>query len=364
MKSLDKILQVSSLVICLLILSSLAIVKHGELWGHEFRPSQAAHQTTESDTLRRLGNGEMVINTTSLAADIMGYGGKVPLEITVKDGVVENVRAMDNAETRDFFDKASALLDAWNGKTIEEAYALKVDAVSGATFSSKAIIGNMHKGLQYAKAQTDASAAAKTDGTMPHLSLKDIAGLLVALMAATLPLFIKNKLYRLCQQVLNVVVLGFWCGTAISYTSLLGYASHDMNIFVYAVPAIMTITAFVYPLFGKKSYYCAHVCPFGSLQEVAGKSVKRKIRMSSKTVKRLDIFRQWLWAALMLCIWSGVWSDWTDIEPFSAFVYQSASWTAIAIAAAFIMLSFVVARPYCRFVCPVGTLMKLSQTSK
>ncbi len=62
------------------------------------------------------------------------------------------------------------------------------------------------------------------------------------------------------------------------------------------VPVIMLVTAFVYPLFGKKSYYCTHVCPFGSLQELAGKCVGYKVRMKPATAKRLDKFRQILWA--------------------------------------------------------------------
>jgi len=130
------------------------------------------------------------------------------------------------------------------------------------------------------------------------------------------------------------------------------------------VPCIMLITAFVYPLFGKKTYYCTHVCPFGSLQQVAGKCLKYKVKMGRQTLKRLDLFRQVLWALLMLCIWGGVWSDWTDYEPFSAFIFQSASWVVIVLAAVFVLLSLVVTRPYCRFVCPMGTLLKLSQTSK
>ncbi len=370
MKPSERIQQALSLVVCLLIVSSLAIVKHGKWLGYDFKQEQTTKQIANNDTLRSGEDGTVVINTSALAHDIKGYAGKVPLEITLKDGVVVSVKALDNAETKDFFDNASALLDKWNGKTIDEAAKMEVDAVSGATFSSNAIIGNMHRGLQYAKANLgdsdsdqDAELSAE-NGIMNVLSLKGIAGLLVVLMAAILPLFIKNRWYNRCQLALNVVVLGLWCGTFLSYTSLLGYVSHGINVLAMIVPVIMLVTAFVYPLFGKKSYYCTHVCPFGSLQQLAGTCVKRKMKLSPRTLKRLDTFRQCLWAVLMLCIWGGVWSDWTDFEPFSAFIFQSASWIVIAIAAVFIVLSFVMTRPYCRFVCPMGTLLKLSQTSK
>lgn len=360
MKTTDKLQQVCSLLACLLLLSSLAIVKQGEWMGYELGPKAGTEELAANDTLRTLADGSVVINTSALASDISGYAGKVPLEITIKDDRVVRVDALDNAETKDFFDKASVLLDRWNGMTIEEAEKAHVDAVSGATFSSKAIIGNVQRGLQYAKGrQAQSSVLDAFDG-----SAKNIIALIVVLMAAILPLFIKNKTYHLCQLVLNVVVLGFWCGAFLSYSSLMGYVSHGMNVLALAVPFVMLLTAFVYPLFGKKSYYCTHVCPFGSLQQVAGKCVGYKVRMSPKTVRRLDLFRQVLWAALMLCIWGGVWSDWTDYEPFSAFIFRSASWIVIALASAFVLLSLIVTRPYCRFVCPMGTLFRLGQNSK
>ena len=377
MKAVNKIQQVCSLLVCLLLLSSLAIVKQGEWMGHELKPKLETSETPKkavNDTLRTLADGSMVINTTALASDISGYGGKVPLEITIKEGKIVGVKALDNAETKDFFDQASALLTKWNGKTIDEAKGMKVDAVSGATFSSKAIIGNMQRGLQYAQKQEALASQNDADGSLGgsgsstlgsfDMSAKNIVGLIVVLMAAILPLFIKNRKYHLCQLVLNVVVLGFWCGAFLSYTSLIGYMAHGINVLALLVPCIMLITAFAYPLFGKKTYYCTHVCPFGSLQQVAGKCLKYKVKMGRQTLKRLDLFRKVLWALLMLCIWGGVWSDWTDYEPFSAFIFQSASWVVIVLAAVFVLLSLVVTRPYCRFICPMGTLLKLSQTSK
>jgi len=369
MKVINFIQRLASLVVCLLIVASLATVKQGELLGHRLKPRVEQRQAAGNDTLRVLDNGSVVINTTDLASDVMGYGGKVPLEITVKDGTVVAVRAKANAETKEFFEQAATLLDKWKGKRVDDALGMKVDAVSGATFSSRAIIANVQKGLAYAKQKgLSAGGDEMAGGASSHsaasgfdLSPKNVAGLLVALMAATLPLFIKNRKYRLCQSLLNVVVLGFWCGSFLSYTSLIGYAAQGMGSLALVVPGILLLVAFVYPLFGKKSYYCTHVCPFGSLQYLASQTVKYKVRMSPKTIRRLDMFRQVLWALLMLCIWSGVWSDWTDYEPFSAFLFTTASWVTLAIALVFLLLSFVVTRPYCRFVCPMGTLLKYGQ---
>ena len=352
-----KLQQLLSLLTCVLLVIAVSIRRDGKVVGHELKQQQA--DSTKTETMVVLEDGSVRLNTTELGKDITGYGGTVPLEITLEDGRVKSVKALKNSETPDFFKEASALLTKWNGRTVEEAQKLKVDAVSGATFSSKAIIGNVQRGLQYAaKNPVQDSIWAEMD-----FSSKAIAGLIVVLLAAIVPLFVKDRRYRISQQILNVIVLGFWCGSFLNFTSMVSYMSNGMNVLTLIVPVIMLITAFVYPLFGKKSYYCTHVCPFGSLQELAGKCVGYKIKMRLKTAKRLDMFRQLLWAVLMLCLWTGVWFDWIDYEPFSAFVFQSASWVVIVIAVVFVALSTVIVRPYCRFVCPTGSLFKYSQQS-
>ena len=352
-----KLQQLLSLLTCVLLVMAVSIRRDGKVVGHELKQQQT--DSVKTETMVVLEDGSVRLNTTELGKDIIGYGGIVPLEITLENGKVKSVKALENSETPDFFKEASALLTKWNGRTVEEAQKLKVDAVSGATFSSKAIIGNVQRGLLYAaKNPVQDSIWAEID-----FSSKAIAGLIAVLLAAIVPLFVKDRRYRISQQILNVIVLGFWCGSFLNFTSMVSYMSNGMNVLTLIVPVIMLITAFVYPLFGKKSYYCTHVCPFGSLQELAGKCVGYKIKMKLKTAKRLDMFRQLLWAVLMLCLWTGVWFDWIDYEPFSAFVFQSASWVVIVIAVVFVALSTVIVRPYCRFVCPTGSLFKYSQQS-
>lgn len=355
-----KIKQILCLLICFLMVAAVSLRRDGKLLGHHFNGPQKTSQTARNDTMRVEADGSVVINTTSLGKDISGYGGTVPLEIVVKDGKVADIKALPNDETPEFFNHAKTLFARYRGKRVEDAAAMNVDAVSGATFSSRAIIGNMQRGLAYAAKTT----AEKHWYSQFDISAKAIAGLVVALLAAVVPLFYKDRRYRMVQQLLNVGVLGFWCGSMVSYASLIGFMSNGINVVATPLAAVLLIVAFVYPLFGKKSYYCNHVCPYGSLQELAGRCVGFKFKMKASTARRLDIARQVLWAVLMLCLWSGVWFGWIDYEPFSAFVVSSASWVAIVIGVVFILLSTVVMRPYCRFVCPMGTLFKLSQGNK
>ena len=305
------------------------------------------------------------VNTSGLGA-VTGYAGPVPLEIYVSNGVVDSVIALPNVETPDFFNRVEeALIHKWNGLTIEEAAQLHVDAVSGATYSSKALIDNMQRGLKEIGTGNIKTEVSENEVQPTEFKIEIIAGLIVALMAAFIPLFWKNRVYRLVQQVLNVAVLGFWCGACLSYSSLLSLFNFQWSTLGSQWPTILLlvllIVAIVWPLFGKKSHYCNHVCPFGSLQELCGRCVPGKLSLSPRTINALTIMRRILWALLMLCLWTGVWFEWVDYEPFSAFIVQSASTAVLIIAAVFVALSFFISRPYCRFVCPLGTLLKISQ---
>ena len=355
MKNLQQIIL---LFACILVLAVAAVQRDGKLLGNHVLSKDKQETKNKIDTLRTLDDGTVVLNTTFLAKDVKGFAGAVPLEIYLKKGKVQQVKALHNSETPEFMQEASELLGRWNGKTTEQALAMKVDGVTGATYTSNAIIGNMKAGLQYAaKNVKETSFFDKLD-----LRAKTIIGLFVVLMAAIIPLFVKNKRYRVFQLLLNFVVLGLWGGTFISWSVLIGFMSGGINVWISLIPIVMLITAFVYPLFGKKNYYCTHVCPLGSVQELAGMANHNKWKMSKKTTEYLDHFRKVLFWILMLLMLAGVWSQWMDYELFVAFVFNSAAWVIILIAVVFILLSFFVPRPYCRFVCPMGSLLKLPTT--
>jgi NosR/NirI family nitrous oxide reductase transcriptional regulator len=354
-----RITQLLSLIVVFLMISAVSLRRDGRWLGHSIKEEKTTTHSS-NDTLRTEKDGTQVINTTYLAKDIIGFGGVVPLEIYVKDGTIVRVRPLHNEETPEFFGRASSLLSKWKGQTLDAADSMKVDAVSGATYSSKAIIGNMKRGIAFAKKST----AGNNTFSLKNLEAKTLVGILVALLAAIVPLFYKNKVYRVVQQLLNVAVLGFWCGSFINYTSLISFTSNGLHPLAMPLTTLLVVVAFIYPLLGKKSYYCTNVCPFGSIQELANRCIPYQVKIGVKTVKRLDRFRKVLWALLMLCLWTGVWFSWIDWEPFSAFIFQSASWGAIVVAIIFLLLSTVIKRPYCRFVCPTGTLLKLSQGAK
>ena len=383
-----------SLVVVVLILAAAAILRDGRILGHDLREAHEA-KALKNDTLEVTPDGAFVVNTKPLAKDVQGYGGPVPLKIHIKDGRVAAVEAEPNAESPDFFNRAKTLLNHWQNKSVDEALAEDVDAVSGATFSSKAIIANMQRGLAYAKqhgqwcedgsvgalgtsappivGSVDGSVGALGTSAPPIVGSEDgsvgaletsappIVALIVVLLGAVVPLFYNNRRLHLVQLAVNVVVLGLWTGTFVSYTLFLRIFSGGVSlstIGALAAPLLMLIVALIYPLAGRSGHYCANVCPFGSAQELAGKLSRRKLRITPRVLKLLSVLRNLFWGVLMALLLTGTCTEWIDYELFTAFLYSSASVWVTVLAALFLVLSVWVPRPYCRFVCPTGALVK------
>lgn len=95
-------------------------------------------------------NGLSVVNTTTICKNIEGYNGPVPLKIYIKKNKVEKIELLKNTETPKYVAMVKkAILNAWDGLTVKDAAKKQVDGVTGATFTSEALIQNVQKGLDY-----------------------------------------------------------------------------------------------------------------------------------------------------------------------------------------------------------------------
>ena len=105
-------------------------------------PQEEKVMTKEGDTY--------IVNTTTLSKDIIGYMDATPVKVYIKKNKVEKVEFLKNQETPKYFAKVkNALQTKWDGQKVKDAAKMKVDGVTGATFSSQAIIKNVQLALDY-----------------------------------------------------------------------------------------------------------------------------------------------------------------------------------------------------------------------
>jgi uncharacterized protein with FMN-binding domain len=95
-------------------------------------------------------NDVTVVNTTLLCKNVKGYTDSTPLKIYFKNGKILRIKPLRNKETVQYFALIKKqMLPKWVGMTAKSAEKAKVDAVTGATVSSKAVMKNVQKGCEY-----------------------------------------------------------------------------------------------------------------------------------------------------------------------------------------------------------------------
>lgn len=361
--------HILQLFTCLLLLTAIAINKNGKVARYDIGGSNTESQIAAANeniiASRSVHNASattadtVVISSIGIADKVIGYAGTTPVEISIANGRIVSVVPLDNDESPAFMRSVteSGLFDRWNGLTPDEAITAGVDAVSGATYTSSAVIKSVRLTMaHYADTQTSPLAGI--------FSWKLAITLLVIVFGVVLPFYSKNRTARYAQLVLNVAVIGLWSHSFISMSLIVNSISNGFDLATGIIPAVLLTVGFVMPFFGKPGHYCNHVCPLGSLQELAGAARKHKWQLSPTTLKWLNAFREALWIALLLVMAVGAGFDLMDYEAFSAFMLGKADTAVLIMACTFIVLSVFIPRPYCRFVCPTGSILKFSQSEK
>ena len=95
-------------------------------------------------------NGAIVINTTELGKNVEGYQGPTPLKVYIKNNKVEKIEFLQSTESPKYYDRVKKFLQSkWDGLKVKEAREKRVDVVTGATYSSEAVIENVRLALDY-----------------------------------------------------------------------------------------------------------------------------------------------------------------------------------------------------------------------
>jgi NosR/NirI family nitrous oxide reductase transcriptional regulator len=156
----------------------------------------------------------------------------------------------------------------------------------------------------------------------------------------------------------SLVYFGFWrkgCMCSIGSLQNVSLALFDSG---YAVPASV-LGFFVLPLavalfFGRT--FCAGVCPHGALQDLV---LLRPIKVPAWLEQGLSILPFIYLGAGVLFAATGSAFIICEYDPFVPVFRMSGRMLMVLSGVALLVLGTVVGRPYCRFLCPYGALLKL-----
>ena len=114
-----------------------------------------------------------VLLSSPYSDKIKGYAGRTPLLIALgNDGKIVKIKMLDNQETPGFLKRVNnaGYLESWNGLTVDEALQKKVDAVSGATYSSKGIQNSLRARLAVVSRQS-VTETADSSTLLPNICI-------------------------------------------------------------------------------------------------------------------------------------------------------------------------------------------------
>lgn len=288
---------------------------------------------------------------------ILGYQGPVPLLIVLdEEESVRDVVLLGNNESPEYVNlvKESGLFERWNQMKINEAVSMKVDAVSGATYTSQGVIETMAYRLAVY------NELEKSSPFNIASILRDVAMLFV-LVFAVYAFFRPARMVRgrLVLLILTILVLGIWQGRMLSMTQFISWFLNGIPFGTQWAMVVMLILATALPMLTGKSFYCAYVCPFGAMQDLAGRPVRKKWRLSRTLLSGMLLIKRVILFGGLLVIGLGLAVDFSYIEPFTVFKPYAASWVAIAVAIVSLALSVFIPRPWCRFCCPAGEILEM-----
>ncbi len=354
-KLISKLTQISSLLITIFLICIISINRDKQIIGISLEEKTQSGNITYK-------NGYTIVNTSNIVSGIKGFAGATPLEIHINSkGNISEIKPLKNSESPRFFSslEKNGLYTEWIGLTPQEALEKHVDAISGATYSSNAVIKTFNSAIEYVINNKIVSSY----NIKEFFSIKNIIAILVIIFSITLPLFTKNRIIRYLQLIINILILGVWCGTFLSLSMIVNFVSNGVDNINIIIPLLLIIIAFIYPLFGKKQYYCTWVCPYGASQEIINSISPFKINISNKTNKILKIVQKILWVIIMFIMCTGLYFDIMDYEAFTIFIYNQAYIPALIIGFTFLVLSLFVKRPYCKYICPTGYLIRFAERS-
>jgi NosR/NirI family transcriptional regulator, nitrous oxide reductase regulator len=306
------------------------------------------------------------LSTLAGAPDVKGFGGPINLLISVdRAGAVRGVRYIDSNETPSYIEGIERWLKGIEGQDLAAGPLTlqRVDAMSGATVTSRAVLEAINRSARRATGATFGKAMPAAASSRPE---RFGAGfwLTLALLVVFFPVYLSgSERARLAFQLATLVCLGLWLNTLVTEVDLVNLslgrvAAPAENPQRWLLLGFVGVTAL---LFGQA--WCGYVCPFGALQELTSR-LGRRLGWRSYPDRQLEQKARYLkfvlLAGMLVAVWLSGDAGWAGFDPMQQlFGSELAGWTLL-LAAIVLLASLFYVRFWCRYFCPLGAFLALT----
>ena len=345
-------------VVCWFIGNSRAGLELDEFFELAYSSAERFERIND-ERFRVVGNDREAIGYVATGT-ASGYGGplRVAAAITLR-GEIVGLAIVEHRETPAFVGRMrrSQLLNELVRKNFSDAIALDVDvdAVSGATFTSRAVIQSVGQAI-HGVARDELKLAVPAEEREIVFGFPEILliGLFVfAVIQRRLLKGKQRKVARWITMIVGLVFLGFAFNSPFVLTHinmvLLGYwPDWHTHLFWY----ILIAGLFLFKARRDWNVYCYDFCPFGAAQDVlaqVGGAKPRKVKWP-----KLLLWSQRglvILAVSLALIYRN--PSFTSFEIFGTMFRLTGSNFQFVLMAIIVLLSLFLYRPWCRYLCPL-----------
>ena len=336
-----------------------------------------------------------VIRTGPLSDTVVGYQGPTELLLRIesepqsdgpanrKSDLVRDIQIRSSFDNEPYVGYCKTEYGFWKlfkGKSVESLASLDleqegVEGVSGATMTSMAIAETLVEACRQLdereqkraeRLERDKRAAnpflALIDG-VKSLQPSDADWGCVALLIC-IPLlrnwgWFRKQWFRKAWLVSTISIVGLWSGNLISLALISGWSVEGVAWRLAPALSAVLIIAVLSPPVGKSNPYCNHLCPHGAAQQLLkpGSKSKRRWKPPRRLLSILAYLPGTLLVSAYLLLQIRPHTDLSSWEPFHAYLFRIAPWSALAFACLTLAASSMIPMGYCRFGCPTGRLL-------
>jgi hypothetical protein len=296
-----------------------------------------------------------------------GYGGDLVVSVLLDSaGIIRDLKVARHRETPSFLEKTEkkGLRRSLVGKSYDDSFIIgeDVDVVSGATYTSEAIIscaqlGSNKLARDQLKLEVSALEAPGLEIGIPEFAL---LALYVLALLGIYKLTEYKRTIRWITMLGGLLILGFWFSVPLTLSKLnsflLGYFP-DWHTQMYWY---LLIGGFLLSIvLTRKNIYCTWICPLGGLQECLGAVGGSKPRFS----RRFNGIMKWVQrgVALLAILMALYFRNPVKLnyEIFGVALSLTGATYLFVMTGLFIVASVFIKRPWCTYLCPIIPLEEM-----
>jgi predicted membrane-bound spermidine synthase/Na+-translocating ferredoxin:NAD+ oxidoreductase RnfG subunit len=309
-----------------------------------------------------------IFSSVDLAPNVRGFGGKINIAIFADaNGNLLDFHIIRSNETPAYLDMLTNWLPSLKSRPIFAAKPFaNVDAVTGATVSSKAVLESLSEsGNAFATNVLGQTSIIKTTSANRWLPDAQGAYLLIAFLLTLFVIYLGDFWSRLFVLAFNVFFGGIFFNAQFSTEQIASLLSLAVPLVAPTGVFILTIGApLLAILFG--NIYCGYLCPFGALQELVGYLLPARFKptVSIEQMRKARFVKFVILFVIIGAFFLSRSHDALTADPlirFFSFKFLFAKPDIIVIAIAIIAFlgSLFYSRFWCRYLCPAGAFLSL-----